>query len=346
MARLAGGLPAAEEVAAGDHRGDRQPAAQRLAAAEDVRPHPLVLDGEEGRPVRPKPVKISSAISSVPCLRQISASPASQPAGGISTPSRPTIGSTIAAPMSPLARTSCTRARSPPKGSRRTCAVEMGGEGGAELLPRGDVERPERRAVVGGLEGEDARPAGGAEGGLQGDLDRLGAGDREEDLRLVDRRDLHQPPRELDAQRMGHDVPEGVEEPAGLLAHRLHHPRMAMADRGDAEARGEVYIEVAVDVADVGAPRLLPEDRGLTAGERVDPGSLEPSEGGRQLARARPGGRDDDLGGEVAEGHISRRPASERPSVTSSVYSMSPPTGMPKARRVTRTPRGLSSRAR
>ena len=64
---------------------------------------------------------------------------------------------------------------------------------------------------------------------------------------------------------MGHDVPQGMEEAAGLLAHRLHHPRMAMADRRDPEARGEVDIEVAVDVADVGAPRLFPEDRGLAA---------------------------------------------------------------------------------
>src|SRR5262249_50414532 len=35
--------------------------------------------------------------------------------------------------------------------------------------------------------------------------------------------------------------------------------------------------------------------------------------------------------------HISRRPASARPSVTSSAYSRSPPTGSPLARRVTRT---------
>src|SRR5262249_18588283 len=42
----------------------------------------------------------------------------------------------------------------------------------------------------------------------------------------------------------------------------------------------------------------------------------------------------------------SRRPSSARPSVTSSAYSRSPPTGSPLAMRVTRRPSGLSSRAR
>jgi hypothetical protein len=48
----------------------------------------------------------------------------------------------------------------------------------------------------------------------------------------------------------------------------------------------------------------------------------------------------------TARFYSSRRPASDRANVTSSVYSMSPPTGIPKASRVTITPRGFSSRAR
>src|SRR5256885_5482044 len=51
--------------------------------------------------------------------------------------------------------------------------------------------------------------------------------------------------------------------------------------------------------------------------------------------------------GFVADGRhsISRRPASARPSVTSSAYSRSPPTGSPLASRVTRTrPRNRSAR--
>ena len=45
-------------------------------------------------------------------------------------------------------------------------------------------------------------------------------------------------------------------------------------------------------------------------------------------------------------GYISRRASSARPSVTSSAYSRSPPTGSPLAIRVTLMPSGLMSRAR
>src|SRR5262249_13873374 len=47
-----------------------------------------------------------------------------------------------------------------------------------------------------------------------------------------------------------------------------------------------------------------------------------------------------------AGAHISGRPSSARPTVMTSAYSMSPPTGIPCAMRVTRTPRGFSSFAR
>src|SRR5436305_4928729 len=126
---------------------------------------------------------------------------------------------------------------------------------------------------------------------------------------------------------------------------------MAVPHGGDAEAGGEVYIDIAVDVPDVRPQRLLPEDRRLErlrqrARQGVDPRRLQLAQVRRQLAGQRPGRRGDDPRELVAEAHISRRPASDRPSVTSSVYSMSPPTGMPKARRVTLTPRGFSRRAR
>ena len=55
------------------------------------------------------------------------------------------------------------------------------------------------------------------------------------------RSDRRQPLRQLDTERMGHDVAERVKQTAGLLAHRLHDPRMAMTDRGDPEALEECY---------------------------------------------------------------------------------------------------------
>ncbi len=205
------------------------------------------------------------------------------------------------------------------------------------------------------LEGHDARPAGGRQGGLERDLDRFGAGGGEEDLRIVHRRQADEPVRERDPQRVGVHVAQAVKQAAGLAAHRGDHPRMAVAHGGDSEAGGQIDVAVAVDVPDVGAARRLPEDRRFGAKrlvDGVDAGRLEARELEREGPRAGAGGRVDDPGELVAgaaagtRGHISRRPARERPRVTSSVYSMSPPTGMPNARRVTRRPRGLSSRAR
>ena len=63
-------------------------------------------------------------------------------------------------------------------------------------------------------------------------------------------------------------VAQAVQQAPGLAPHRGHHARMAVADGGDAEARGEVDVAVAVDVEDVGAARRLPEDGWLGAGAR------------------------------------------------------------------------------
>jgi hypothetical protein len=62
---------------------------------------------------------------------------------------------------------------------------------------------------------------------------------------------------------MSVDISQAVEEPAALLDERRHHPRMPMSYRRHPEARGEIDIEVAVDVQDVGSESLLPEDRSL-----------------------------------------------------------------------------------
>ena len=50
-------------------------------------------------PARPKPVKISSAISSAPCARHSCARPGRNPDGGKTSPPRPSAGSTITAPI-------------------------------------------------------------------------------------------------------------------------------------------------------------------------------------------------------------------------------------------------------
>src|SRR5262249_21462141 len=139
---------------------------------------------------------------------------------------------------------------------------------------------------------------------------------------------------ELDAEGVGVHVSQGVEEAAGLAADGGDDLGMTVADGGDAESRGEIEVAVAVGVDDVDAARRLPEERRLGAGDDgVDAGGFEAGEAARLGGGARPGRRGEDARRAIAGGagsHISRRPARERPRVTSSVYSMSPPTGMPK----------------
>ncbi len=80
-----------------------------------------------------------------------------------------------------------------------------------------------------------------------------------------------------------------------------------------------------------GATALAPQRRPAPA-TRARPGGSRASAGHARVAQQR--GR-----------YISRRPESARPSVTSSAYSRSPPTGRPLASRVTRTrPRSRSAR--
>ncbi len=236
----------------------------------------------------------------------------------------------------------------------------MVGERVAERRPRSEVQGAEGEAVVGRLEGHHSGPPGGQQRALDGHFDGVAAGDREIYLRLVDRRPARQPPRQLDPQRMGMDVSQPVQQAARLAADGRHDARVAVADRRHPEAGREIDVAVAVDVEDVGAARLRPEQgRRDAVRQGVDPGRLPARQPPRQGPRPRPWRRRHDLRRQIATverrhgldptahtAQISRRPASERARVTSSVYSMSPPTGMPKASRVTVMPRGLSSRAR
>ncbi len=141
------------------------------------------------------------------------------------------------------------------------------------------------------------------------------------------------------------DVAQAVEQLArSARRQRRDDAGMAVADRRDAEAGGEIDVAVAVDVEDVGAARLLPDDRPARRRKSVLTAGASWRASSSDSARDRwPGGGATMRGSRSprprSRGHgpqISRRPASERPRVTSSVYSMSPPTGMPKARRVTR----------
>jgi hypothetical protein len=103
-------------------------------------------------------------------------------------------------------------------------------------------------------------------------------------LRVVDRCEADEALGELDPLRVRVDVSEPVEEDLRLLANGPHDIRMGVADGGHPEAGGHIYIEVAVDVPDVRAVRLLPEDGRLALKEGVDPRSFELAEAGGEGA--------------------------------------------------------------
>ena len=71
---------------------------------------------------------------------------------------------------------------------------------------------------------------------------------------------------------------EGVEEALGLLPDGRGQPRVSMTDVGHEHPGRPVEIVLAVDVPDLGAPAMVPDDRRLPvhAGRLVELGDLEP----------------------------------------------------------------------
>lgn len=231
-------------------------------------------------------------------------------------------------------------------------------KGAAELLPRGDVEGTERHTVVRRIEGDDPRATGRQEGRFDCDLYGVGPGDRKVDLGVVHGRPAAKAIGQTYPQGMCLDVAQTVEQPTRLTTDGSDNPRVAVPHGRDTKARRQIEESIAVDIENVGTLGLLPEDVGCAGEQSVDTGSLRACQGSRELPGARPGRGRENLGEQVPPGeacHLgsmgARRqtsclPVSERARVTSSVYSMSPPTGMPNARRVTLTCLGLSRRAR
>src|SRR6185295_2372961 len=340
--------PAAEDGARAEDRGDRQAAAERLAAAEEIGPDALALDREH-------PAGASEAGEDLVGDQQGTGAPAEL--GEPGEPARRRQEDSFAADdrLDEDARDVVAfearddRGQIAAEGKPSDVRMEVRGEGVAKRGTRRGGEGAERQTVIAGIERDDARPAGRGEGGLERDLDSFGAGDREEDLGVVDRRESREALGEREASGMGRDVAEGVNQEVRLRRDSSQDLRMAMADRRHAETGGQIDEPVAVGVEDVRSAGLLPDEGGPAGGDGRDPGCDEALEPGRERARARAGRRDDDPRRQIAaleagHGYIARRPDRERPSVTSSVYSMSPPIGIPNARRVTRRARDLSRR--
>lgn len=355
--RLAFAPEGLEQLGASDRRGDRHPAAERLAAAEQIGAHAFVLDCEAGAGAAEAGEDFVD--DERHAVRATVLGERREPARrwhehALASDHRLDDGRADRLGVEGRGDELVRGAERQPDDAR----AQRRRERRAELGARGHGERAERHAVVAGIEGEHSGASGRRERRLEGDLDRVGAGDGEVDTRVVDRREAGEALGERDAGRVRRDVAEAVQELAGLAHDRGDDRRMPVTDGGDAEAGGEVDEEIAVDVEDVRAERLAPDERRLAArADGRDARSFEGLEAAGEAAALGARRRDDDGGRKVPALEVahrplagqtptSRRPARERPSVTSSVYSMSPPTGMPKASRVTVGTRPASSRAR
>ena len=103
---------------------------------------------------------------------------------------------------------------------------------------------------------------------LERALDRLGAGVAQE--HPAAEREVGQPLRQPHARLRVEEIPH-VHQPAGLLAHRVDHRRVAVAELRDRDAREEVEVLVALVVpqARALAPHELDGIPGVGGHERV-----------------------------------------------------------------------------
>src|SRR5689334_21051715 len=232
-----------EAVAQEERRAQRQAAAERLADAEDVgdlgaRPERAdasepgvdrVDDKERARRVAPRAQRRQESVRRHPragaALHGLH-----DHAGG---------------PRGELAR--ILAERETVHGPREPVAPRL-----LELRKVGRREREQSGAVVGAVERDDAVPARREPRGAERDLDRV----------LPRHTELRRPGQRV-AQAHGHlgvgEVAERVDD--RLRPPRLEDARIAMAERGDAEAAGQVEQLAAVGERDATAFRPRPDHR-------------------------------------------------------------------------------------
>ena len=217
-------LPERLEAVAHEERSrERQPAAERLADADDVGDvgaGPELADAAEARVDRVDDEERAGLVAA--------AAQRLEEAVGRDARAR-----------APLHRLD-DHARRVARQTARVLAVRCAGARAREAIARHGArnsleprrrEREQAGAVVRAVEGDDARPPGREVRGAQRDLDRVLAGDAE--LRRPRQRGA-EPHRHL---RVG-EVAERVHDL--LRAPRLEDARVAVAERRDAEAAGEV----------------------------------------------------------------------------------------------------------
>jgi hypothetical protein len=139
-----------------------------------------------------------------------------------------------------------------------------------ESAPRSCLQGTEGEAVISRIESKYPLAPSGQQRGLEGDLDCIRPGYRKVDLRIHHRNPAAEALGDLGAQPMGMCVGETMKKPPGLSPDGTDYGRVAMPDRGDAETRGEIDIAIAIDILDIRAQSLIPDQRRATGAERVD----------------------------------------------------------------------------
>jgi hypothetical protein len=146
----------------------------------------------------------------------------------------------------------------------RSGAGETRCEGFAESRAVGGVERTDREAVIGALEGDDAGASSREGGGLQGQLHGVAARRSEHRARRpAARKAPRQRLEQLHLHGRGMHIAHSMEQCRRLLRHGRHHARVRVPRVRHAEGAREIHVAIAVDVPDVRALRALPEDRRL-----------------------------------------------------------------------------------
>ena len=177
-------------------------------------------------------------------------------------------------------------------------AVELVGERPEAVLVGhvlgGQAHREVGAAVVGVVEGDDRRAAGGVAGDLHGVLDGLGAGvEQRRALLVVAGGQLVELLADLHVLVVRRDHEAGVREGGDLLGDGVDDPLVAVADRRHGDAGAEVDELVAVGVAHDAARPLGDVHRQPGADAGGDRGRLARLEGLR--GRAGDGRREDPL---------------------------------------------------
>ncbi len=129
-------------------------------------------------------------------------------------------------------------------------------------------------AVEAAAEGDDPRPPGGVLGQLDGRLDRLRPGVREEEPGLLPVAQAGEGARQalvqLEAGLVVQDVLLGVDDLAGLLGDRRRDARMGVAGVRDPDPAGVVEVALAVDRLDPRADAALHDQVRVARPDRRD----------------------------------------------------------------------------